>query len=238
MKPYFETDLVTIYHGDCENVLPQLPQRTVDAVITDPPYGIRYRSKRKDKRVPATIRNDESLNALRGILPLLDTLVKQDRHVYVFAAPMKIGEACEALEHYWHLKNVIVWDKGNAGSRGDCQAGYSCNWEAIIYASKGRRPIFGPRPRSIFRFDWQAWHDPVHPTVKPAGLMRWLISKCTAPGELILDPFMGSGVVLRAAAELGRRAIGVELEERYCEVAASRLVRSGTDAGISRATTY
>jgi site-specific DNA-methyltransferase (adenine-specific) len=118
----------------------------------------------------------------------------------------------------------LVWDKGNAGSRGDLAAGYSQNWEAIIYASKGRRPLIGKRPRCIYRYDWQAWRDPVHPTVKPVAMMRWLMLKSTEPGELVLDPFIGSGVVLRAAAELGRKAVGIEVEERYCEAAAQRLL--------------
>jgi site-specific DNA-methyltransferase (adenine-specific) len=105
----------------------------------------------------------------------------------------------------------------------DLTAGYSMNWEAIAYGSKGRRALSGPRPRAIFRYDWQASRDPVHPTVKPVPMMQWLIAKSTAPGELIIDPFMGSGVVLKAAMDLGREAIGMEVEERYCEAAAKRL---------------
>ena len=226
MKPYFRSNGITIYHTDCRELLPHLKPESIDAVLTDPPYGIRYQSKQRKLQpdLPAAIQGDESLNALRDALPLMDPLLKTDRHAYVFAAPMKIGEALEAIAEYWRVKNVLVWDKGNAGSRGDCEAGYSVNWEAIIYGSKGRRPLIGKRPRCIFRYDWQGWRDPVHPTVKPVAMMRWLLAKSSEPGELVLDPFMGSGVVLRAAAELGRRAIGIELEERYCEAAAKRIL--------------
>jgi site-specific DNA-methyltransferase (adenine-specific) len=153
----------------------------------------------------------------------MDRALKSDRHAYIFAAPAMISQALDAVAQYWRIKNVLVWDKGNAGSRGDCDAGYSQNWEAIIYASKGRRPLNRPRPRCIIRHDWQANRDPVHPTVKPVAIMQWIISKSTLPGELVLDPFMGSGVVPSAAELIGRKAIGIELEKSYMKTAISRL---------------
>jgi len=160
---------------------------------------------------------------MRDVLPLCDRVLREDRQAYWFAAPARIGEAVDAIAGVWKVKNLIVWDKGNAGSRGDCQAGYGLNWEAIVYASKGRRALNGPRPRAIYRYDWQGSRDPVHPTVKPVALMSWLITKATQPGEIVLDPFMGSGPVLAAAKSLGRRAIGIEIEERYCAIAARRV---------------
>lgn len=232
MKPFFNSNGISIFHANCEEILPRLRPASVDVVLTDPPYGIRYMARRKrPSEVPTSIANDDSLNALRSSLAPIDRVLKQDRHAYFFAGPTRIGEAVDAVAEFWRVKNLLVWDKGNAGSRGDCTAGYSLNWEAIIYASKGRRPLQGPRPRAVYRFDWQAWRDPVHPTVKPVAMMAWLLTKSSVQGELVLDPFMGSGVVLRAAAELGRRAIGIELEERYCEVAAKRIedfARGGT----------
>ena len=236
MKPFFQSNGITIYHADCRAVLPRLPASSIDAVITDPPYGIGYQSAQRKLRpdLPTSVTGDESLNSLRDSLPMIDQALKADRHAYVFAAPMRIGEAVDAVAEYWRVKNVLVWDKGNAGSKGDCLAGYSLNWEAIVYANKGRRPLYGKRPRCIYRYDWQAWRDPVHPTVKPEAIMQWLMQKSSEAGELVLDPFMGSGVTLLAAAALGRRAIGIELEERYCEVAAERLSErfSGRDAKI------
>ncbi len=230
---HFEAEGTYIYRGDCLEILPRFESESIDAIITDPPYGIRYHSRAKNAGFSRTVANDDSLNALRASLPLMDRLLKADRHAYIFAAPLNLSEALDAVATYWKVKNVLVWDKGNAGSRGDCQAGYSQNWEAIIYASKGRRPLNGPRPRCIFRYDWQAWRDPVHPTVKPVALMQWLITKSTVPGELILDPFMGSGVVPAAAVQLGRRAIGIELERKYCDCSVRRL-QEGQDARKDR----
>jgi site-specific DNA-methyltransferase (adenine-specific) len=221
--PFYNSAGVALFKADSLKILPQFPAESIDLVVTDPPYGIRYQSKRTDGRHPNQILGDDSLNTLRASLPLMDRLLRPDRHAYIFAAPLKLSEAFDAVAEYWQVKNVLVWDKGNAGSRGDCEAGYSQNWEAIIYASKGRRPLVRPRPRCIIRHDWQASRDPVHPTVKPVAIMQWLISKSTAPGERVLDPFMGSGVVPAAAAQLGRQVIGIEIEEQYCKTAAARV---------------
>jgi site-specific DNA-methyltransferase (adenine-specific) len=225
MKPYFQSGGITIFNAAAHDVLPSLGTQSVDLLLTDPPYGIAYRSSAKKNGVARSIQNDDNLNALRGVLPLADALMKPNRHAYVFAAPSRIGEATAAIETYWRIKNAIVWDKGNAGSKGDCQAGYANNWEAIIYANKGRRPLIGPRPRAIIRHDWQGSRDPVHPTVKPVEIFRLILSRSSLPGELVLDPFCGSGPTLIAAAEMNRRAIGIEIEERYCEVTARRVER-------------
>src|ERR1044071_1437766 len=153
----------------------------------------------------------------------MDRCLKELSHAYIFAAPMKVGEAADALALTWRIKNMLVWDKGNMGTRGDCLAGYAQSWEAVIYCNKGRKPLNGPRPRTVIRYDWSAHRDPVHPTVKPQAIMEFLISKSTAEGDLVLDCFMGSGPTLRAAQVLGRRAIGIDIEERNCEIAAQRL---------------
>lgn len=229
MKPYYSHAGIEIYHGDCRDVLPHLAP--VDLVLTDPPYGVAYVTSWRSRTDPlvAPIANDESLNALRDIMPDLDVLLSNNKHAYVFASPTRIGECAEVVADYWQVKNLLVWDKGEAGTVGDLEAGYGVNWEAIIYASKGRRPLDGPRPRTIYRYDWSSTRDPQHPTVKPVGLLKWLMAKSSARGETVLDPFMGSGTTLRAAKDLGRRAIGIELEERYCEVAAKRLSQEAFD---------
>lgn len=223
MTPYYDDGQVVIYHGDCRDVLPALGP--VDLVLTDPPYGVNYVTRWLSRTDPlvAPIANDDSLNVLRDTMPLLDYLLHPDRHAYLFASPLRIGETTEILADFWQIKNALVWDKGETGSAGDLDAGFGVNWEAIVYAMKGRRPLNGKRPRCIYRYDWSGTRDPVHPTVKPVGLLSWLIAKSTGPGEVILDPFMGSGTTLRAAKDLGRKAIGIEIEERYCEIAVKRL---------------
>ena len=226
--PYYQDESCTIYHGDSREILPALATDSIDLVLTDPPYGVAYVTARRSRTDPlvAPIQGDESLNMLADVMPQLDRLLRRDRHAYFFASAAKIGETCELVADFWKVKNVLVWDKGDAGSVGDLEAGYAVCWEGIVYANKGRRALQGGRPRSVYRYDWSGTRDPVHPTVKPVGVLSWLMGKSSMPDETILDPFMGSGTTLRAAKDLGRKAIGIEIEERYCEIAAKRLAQA------------
>jgi site-specific DNA-methyltransferase (adenine-specific) len=224
VKPYYEHAGITIYHGDCRDVLPLL--EAVDLVLTDPPYGVSYVSSHRTKRtdVAHPIPNDHSLECLQQALALTGPLLKDDRHAYWFASlDETLGEACGLVPCGWQVRRVLVWDKENWGM-GDLECDYGQQCEAVIHAAKGRRALTAPRPSSLIRLfgrgSGSTWD---HPTQKPVALMRFLIDKSTLPGELVLDPFMGSGTTLRAAKDLGRRAIGIEIEERYCEIAANRL---------------
>jgi DNA modification methylase len=116
-----------------------------------------------------------------------------------------------------------VWDKGDAGTVGDLVSGYGYNYELIVYAMKGSRPLARPRPRALFRYDWSASNDPVHPARKPLGLFIPIIQRSSLPREMILDPFCGTAPVAEAAMMTGRKFIGVEMVESYLETAAQRL---------------
>lgn len=226
MQPYFTDGNITIYHGDCREVLPHLPPESVDLILSDPPYGVRYVTAWRSRNDPLRIKieADENLDALAAIIPGLNRLLKQDRHWYIFASPRMIADCQELLASLGDgIKNIIAWDKGDRGTVGDLESGFGEAWEACFYGMKGRRPLRGKRPRTVIRHDWSSTLDPVHPTVKPIPLLRKLVELSTEKDELILDPFMGSGTTLRAAKDLGRRAIGIEINERYCEIAAQRL---------------
>lgn len=213
-----------IYHGDCRDVLSELAGDSVDLVLTDPPYGVSYvtawRSRSDKLRKP--IANDESLFAFANAWPECLRTLRDNRHWYVFASPRMIHEV---LPITGNAKHTIAWDKGDRGTVGDLECGFGEAWEAILYGMKGRRPLNGKRPRTVMRHDWSSTMDPLHPTVKPVPLLRELIRMSTDMGEVVLDPFMGSGTTLRAAKDCGRRAIGIECDERYCEIAAKRLAQ-------------
>lgn len=220
VTPYYDKDGITIFHGDCRDILPYLP--CVDLVLTDPPYGVRYVTARRshtDKlRVPVV--NDDSLEVVQQAWPSVMGRLSDDRHWYAFASPRMVPDASKVFDGY---KSVIAWDKGDRGTVGDLECGFGEAWEAIFYGMKGRRSLNGSRPRTVIRFDWSGTMDPVHPTVKPIPLLSKIICWSSNEGEIVLDPFMGSGTTLRAAKDTARRAIGIELEEQYCEVAARRL---------------
>lgn len=224
MKPYYNDERagITIYHGDCREILPSLPK--VDLVLTDPPYGVAYvtsrRSRKDDLRV--AIANDTDLSVVGEAWPLILERLSEDRHWYAFASPRMIPEASKIFNG---AKHTLAWDKGDRGTVGDLECGFGEAWEAIFYGMKGRRPLNGKRPRTVIRFDWSGAMDPVHPTVKPVPLLQRIVEWSTGGGEVVLDPFMGSGTTLRAAKDLGRKAIGIEIEEKYCEIAVKRLAQ-------------
>ena len=224
--PYYEADGVTIYHGDCREVLPGLG--LCELLLTDPPYGVNYVTNRRLRgdalRVP--VAGDEGLTVFAKAWPLLLDRLHADRHWYVFASPRQIPPMAHILGGF---KHILAWDKGNRGTVGDLEAGFGEAWEAVFYGMKGRRPLFGKRPRTVVRYDWSATLDPVHPTVKPVGLLHKMVAWSTQIGETVLDPFMGSGTTLCAALDLNRRAVGIETEERYCEIAAERLSQGVLD---------
>jgi len=229
IEPYYDRDGITIYHADCLDVLPMLARESVDLLLTDPPYGVDYLSNRRisNTKVAQVIHADDSLDAMRDALALCAPLLRDGRHAYYFAsADETVGEACSALPPALTFRRLLCWDKGNHGM-GDLERDYGHAWEAIIYAAKGQpRALNGPRPSNLIRVQrggsGSTW---VHPTQKPTPLIKFLIERSSNAGELVLDPFMGSGTTLRAAKDVGRRAIGIEINERYCEIAAKRLAQ-------------
>jgi len=191
LKPYYEHAGITIYHGDCRDVLPLLEPGSVDLVLTDPPY----------------LEGDMS-----AILPLLLRMTTA-----VVVSPGK-------LESFnWIARQKPVWEYAWKCSGTSSLGGSACLhilFEPVLaYA-------FPKRPLGSDLLDFPLVVDPLakgHPWPKPLRLFTKLAAHWTDEGDLILDPYMGSGTTLRAAKDLGRRAIGIEIEERYCEIAAKRL---------------
>lgn len=221
MKPYYERDGITIYHGDCREVLPTLGP--VDHVITDPPYGIGYSTGRRQYGVRSSTRLVNDLLVaplLNDTFAAMAPLLNDTAAVYVFAAPLKLDEVLRVLRSFWDVANVLCWDKGN-GTAGDLATTYGQRWEAIVYARRGR-PAFKRRDRDVLAFSRGNSRRYLHPTQKPISLLRYLIER-HPDASVVLDPFMGSGTTLCAAKDIGRKAIGIEIEERYCEIAAKRM---------------
>jgi site-specific DNA-methyltransferase (adenine-specific) len=193
----------TIYRADCREILPLLPK--VDLVLTDPPYGMDYQSawRTECQRKPKIV----------GDLAFPMWVFQIRPTVALFA--------CCRWDNLWDLpkpKSLIVWDKCRHGM-GDLDHEFGRQWEAIAFYP-GERHSFTKRPIDLIRVPCIAAQHLVHPNEKPSDLFKPIIQSHTG---VITDPFMGSGPVLRAAKDLGRRAIGIEIEERYCEIASNRL---------------
>ncbi len=207
-KPYYQDTAVTIYHGDCREILPELPK--VDLVLTDPPYGLAGADT--DKNSYASFSDDaETVTAL--VLMVLK-MAKYERFV------MTPGQS--QMFKYPEPKAVGAFYYP-AGS-GSCSWGF-VGWQPIFYYGKDPRLADGLGRVMNSHSSTEQAENWGHPCVKPIGQWKWLLDRSSRIGETILDPFMGSGTTLRAAKDLGRKAIGIELEEKYCEIAARRMAQ-------------
>lgn len=210
MEPYYRDESVTLYHGDFRGVDAWLK---ADVLVTDPPYGMAYESNRnRDKRnakVGRPIAGDTDLTARTDCLAMWG-----DRPALVFGT--------WRVERPAATKALLVWHKVGAGGMGDLSMPWLPSHEEVYVLGSG---FTGKRSESVLAVKALMSNDanrPNHPTPKPVPLMAQLVAKTVG---VVADPFAGSGSTLVAAKQLGRKAIGVELEERYCEVIASRLAQ-------------
>ena len=225
VAPYFERDGIVIYHGDCRDVLPSIEPASAGLVLTDPPYGVGYSTGYRRNVVRSSTRLHGDLLTtplLNDTAALIAPLLNDTAALYWFFAPERLDVLLPILREHWTVPNVLVWDKGNC-TAGDLKTTYGQQWEAIAYARVAAVELVGGRDRDILKVSRGNTSDYEHPTQKPLPLLRYLIGRHQS--SVILDPFMGSGTTLRAAADLGRKAIGIEIEERYCEIAARRLAQ-------------
>ena len=206
MKPYYEDDAVTIYHGDCREVAAWLE---ADVLVTDPPYGIGWNVPAYNGgRSHAGIANDSDTAARDAVLAMWGA----SRPAMVFGSPLKpVPNA---------VKQVLVWakppDAGIFGSVG----GWRRDWEPVYLLGSWPNTAAARSGVLHSKGSLTQYANGSHPHAKPVDLLASLI--LASPPGVVADPFMGSGSTLRAAKDLGRRAIGVEVEERYCEIAAKR----------------
>ncbi len=205
MKPYYDHGGITIYHGDCRGVIGSIP--LAGLVMTDPPYGIGEAAGKNKSRSKLAAARDYG-NSGWDNAPVPDRLM---------ADIVSAGErACVFGGNYYSLGPAscwLVWDKENGSNDfADAELAWTNYGTAVR--------LIRHRWNGMLRKGREQRH---HPTQKPLHVITWAIERCPGSPELILDPFMGSGTTLRAAKDLGRRAIGVELEEKYCEAAALRL---------------
>ena len=220
--PYYSDEFVTLYHGDNAEVTEWL---AADVLVTDPPYGVRWESRHGDNRGPRARRGrtrdvvsgDDSPDARDGVLREW-----ADRPAVVFGS-WRIPRPAP-------LRALLIWNKDGAYSAMLRSPFFTVHEE--IYVLGDGFPMEGKPMRSVITTtEHRSQHTAAigHPTPKPIDLMARLIDRC--PPGTIADPFAGSGSTLVAAKRLGRKAIGVELEERYCEIAAKRLAQGVLDFG-------
>jgi|TARA_R110002124_G_scaffold241345_1_gene406583 site-specific DNA-methyltransferase (adenine-specific) len=208
-----------LFHGDCLEVMKTLPDQSVDLILTDPPYGMEFKSSYRKIKYDK-IKNDDNLYWLEDFVKLCFNKAKNNTAHYIFCSFHNIDKFKQAFEEYFTIKNILVWEKNNT-SMGDLTADFAPKIEFIIFLQKGRKLINGNRSPNIFKF--ARTQNKYHPTEKPIMLMEHLISKFSNEKDVVLDPFMGSGTTAIASRNLNRKFIGIELDKKYFDTVNKRL---------------
>ena len=211
-----------IINADCMDILKQLPDKSVDLVLTDPPYGMNYERHIKEKKF-GKIENDDCLDFLEIWAKTLKDKIKEDAHLYVFCSWHNIDIFKQVLSKYYHFKNLLIWNKFSQGM-GDLRTDYGCSYEMICYLSatkNGIKSLNGSRDKNIINMTNDK--NESHPTQKPVKLFSYLVEKSSNENDLVLDCFSGSGTTAIACHNLKRRFICIEKDKDYYEASVKRL---------------
>lgn len=249
MTPYYQDDHCTIYHGEACAVLASLPEASCDVLLTDPPYssGGMFRSDRQidpankyrgwsqntdgSSRAPTSdygtfagdSRDQRSFNVWVAAWSwaALRT-VRQGGSAFIFTDWRQLPTAADAMQlGGWTWRGLVVWDKGVGRPM---QGRFRNHLEYVVWGTNGAHAgREGEYPSTLIAVPTVPSSEREHVTQKPVDLLRELLR--VVPGDQVtaIDPFMGSGSTLVAAKYAGHRAIGIEVDERYCEIAAKRL---------------
>ena len=208
MKPYYQDKWVTIYHGDCREILPQLDK--VDLVLTDPPYGLDIaKTGRVGGRQLANVKQYLASDWDRDRLDeqVVGLILGSSSNQIIFGG----NYIADILPP---SKCWLVWDKDNSANFADCELIWTSFDKAVKkYLWRWNGMLQEPLSPKEYRY---------HPTQKPQGLLSAIISDWANQCDTILDPFLGSGTTCYCAKKLNRYSIGIEIEEKYCEIAANR----------------
>ncbi len=207
--------------GDCLERMKEIPDGSVDMILTDPPYGMNLTPQRATGKFHGEkVRNDDNLDWCEVFFNECYRVTPKNSVSMFFCNHHCVSEFIAAAKTAGYtIKNLIVWDKGHFGMGG--------NWrpvhELVLICSKGRFVCKSNNLRSIVNFKKIHHSKAVHPTEKPASILEHFIIEADYDPETILDPFMGSGSTGVAAKNLNRKFIGIELSTEYFEIAKKRI---------------
>lgn len=213
--------------GDCFEIMRDMPDECVDLVLTDPPYGIDYQSNRRVARPKLPkFENDVDVSWVGEWVDQVHRVLRSDRHFYCFTRFDMYPHFYQEISRRFKVKNCLIWRKNNHGS-GDLYGAYAPQNEMIIFAAKGRRELNGRRHPDVLDCDNVPSSYRFHATQKPVHLLRFLVEKSTNPGEIVLDPFAGSGstglacidTVPTQGADKRRKYVLIELNPEYVAAA-------------------
>lgn len=255
-EPYYSDGLVTLYHGEALSVLSSLPDASVDVMVTDPPYssGGMFRSDRAlepSAKYRGWTRNADGSSRKptaqygsfggdsrdqRSFMLWVTTwsfqtlrLTAPGGHSFMFTDWRQLPAMTDAAQlGGWSWRGIVVWDKGVGRPM---KGRFRNHLEYVVWSTNGAAKGTDDYPSTLIAVPTVSSGDREHVTQKPVDLLKQLMRVVPGDELTILDPFAGSGSTLVAAKDLGHRSIGIEVDERYCEIAAKRLAQGVLDFG-------
>lgn len=211
-----------VIQGDCLGVMRRLPDKCVDLVITDPPYGVSYDGGAMTPR--EGLAGDGTADLYAPALAEMVRVAKDDCAFYIFYADGDIDVLSAATSAGLTIRNNLIWNK-NMAQFGALSAQYKNKHEPFLYChKKGKAPHwYGPTNETTVWDCKRSGTNEFHPTQKPVDLIRRAIMNSSEEGMVVLDPFLGGGTTAVAAKLTNRQFIGIELNPSYCETARARL---------------
>lgn len=216
--------LNVVHEGDCLELMREIPDGSVDLVVTDPPYLMNYRSNRRVKSDRFRhIENDvDSHELISDYIKECHRILKEDTAIYMFCSWHHIEFFKTEFEKYFKLKNLIVWNKNVHGS-GDLKGAYAPKHEFILFGHKGRTLFREKRVPDVMDFAKIPSKRLTHPTEKPTELLDVFIRNSSDEGDVIFDGFAGTGSTGLSALRNGRKFVGCEIDEEYARIANERI---------------
>ena len=213
-----------LYQGDCLEIMGSIKDKSVDLIVTDPPYLMDYQSNRRKKEDRFDkIKNDKgNYMLIQDYLEECHRIMKDNTAIYCFCSWHNIDFFKNEFEKHFKLKNILVWNKNNHGT-GDLKGSYAPKHEFILFGHKGRTLLREKRIADVIDCPKISSNKLTHPTEKPQDLLEIFIRQSSDVGSIVFDGFMGTGSCGIAAKKLNRNFIGIELDEKYFNIAKNRL---------------
>ena len=213
-----------LYQGDCLEIMGGIKDKSVDLIVTDPPYLMDYQSNRRKKEDRFDkIKNDKgNYMLIQDYLEECHRIMKDNTAIYCFCSWHNIDFFKNEFEKHFKLKNILVWNKNNHGT-GDLKGSYAPKHEFILFGHKGRTLLREKRIADVIDCPKISSNKLTHPTEKPQDLLEIFIKQSSDEGSIIFDGFMGTGSCGIAAKKLNRKFVGIELDEKYFNIAKDRL---------------
>lgn len=200
-----------VIQGDCLEVIKDIPDKSIDCVITDPPYGTKT-----DQR--DTFMVGEFSNVMPLILPEIFRVLKDDGAFYCFISWTQMSDWLLRYQQYFKLQNILIWDKQKHSGCYSSQS-WQFTYEGIFFGIKGKRKI-RKYQRDILKSEENGRRVAMQ---KPVDIIKQMIEASTDKGMTILDPFAGTGSTLVACKEMNRNYIGIEISPEYCDIIKERV---------------